>query len=88
VKGKREPARVYALLDTKDRDRAEEVQTFAEGVSRFRAQDWEAARAAFGACLQMRQSDGPASWYLTRIDHLAAHPPDADWDGVSVMETK
>ncbi|MFA6109228.1 MAG: adenylate/guanylate cyclase domain-containing protein [Candidatus Latescibacterota bacterium] len=90
VKGKREAVRIFEVHGLS----AETVgfhpldAAFAEGLRCFRARDWEGARRCFDACRQLRPEDGPTLYYLRLIEALAATPPPADWDGVSVMEHK
>ncbi len=82
VKGKIEPTRVYELR------RKAASGDFAVGVDAYRRQDWNAAEAAFRACLESDPSETPATVYLDRVTQLRATAPPADWDGVWVFETK
>ena len=82
VKGKEEPTRVFEL-------RASAAPAdFEAGVAAYRSQNWDAAEAAFQACLKVDPDDTPSMVYLDRVAHLRAAPPPTDWDGVWVFDTK
>ena len=61
---------------------------YAEALAAYRAARWDEARAAFNSALEIFPGDGPSLAMLARIDHLAANPPAADWDGSWQMEHK
>jgi len=90
VKGKRLPVRLFEILGPGDERPAwvELRERFAAGIAAYRRQQWEEALAAFAQVLEARPDDGPAQLYLRRCREMQAHPPEADWDGVTVMETK
>ncbi len=90
VKGKREPVRIYELLDDAPAtgEMAEVIQTFDAGIAFFRAQKWEEARQKFRAVLGVWSEDGPAKAYIEFCNEYEAHPPGADWDGVYTMTHK
>jgi len=91
VAGKLEPVRVYELLglaadmDESDRQR---VQAYEAGLARYRAQEWDAAEAAFRECLAKAPGDRPSQVMLERIAAFRRAPPEAGWDGVWVAATK
>jgi adenylate cyclase len=90
VKGKRLPVRIFEILALGD-DRVawvDVVERFAAGVGAYRQRQWEDAIAKFRRVLEMRADDGPAQFYLQRCREMLPHPPDAQWDGVSVMDVK
>jgi adenylate cyclase len=91
VKGKTQPVGVYEVLDYHDESTfpnlMDVVNQFNDGMAKYRAGRWTAARAAFGQALQHHPGDRLSQIYIQRCDHLEAHPP-ADWDGVWVMEEK
>src|SRR4051794_22426581 len=84
VAGRSGPERVFEVLgcpgglDAATRDLRDR---FAEGLAAYRGGSWDAARAAFTACLAVRPDDGPAAVFLERLTVLAARPPDEAWDG-------
>jgi len=91
VAGRSEPERVFevlgrlGVLDAATRDLRDR---FAEGLAAYRGGSWDAARAAFTACLAVRPDDGPAAVFLERLTVLAARPPDEAWDGVWSLAAK
>ncbi len=91
VAGKLEPVRVYELLglaaDLSEGDR-QRVQAFEAGLARYRAQDWDAAEAAFRECLAVEPKDQPSQVMLERIAAFRKVPPGAEWDGVWVAVSK
>jgi adenylate cyclase len=91
VAGKLEPVRVYELLgvvaDLSEGDR-QRVQAFEAGLARYRAQDWDAAEAAFRECLAIEPKDKPSQVMLERIAAFRQTPPEAGWDGVWVALSK
>ncbi len=86
VKGKNEPTRVFELLASSDGSEA--LEHFHTGLDAYRRQDWDAAEAAFKACLESNPNDPAAAVYLDRVARLRTEPPPKDWDGVWVFETK
>jgi adenylate cyclase len=91
VAGKLETVRVYELLgvadESSDADR-QRVRAYEAGLARYRAQDWDAAEAAFRECLALEPKDSPSLVMLARIAAFRQAPPGAEWDGVWVAETK
>ncbi len=91
VAGKLETVRVYELLglaeELSDADR-QRVQAFEAGLARYRAQDWDAAEAAFRECLAVEPEDQPSQVMLERIAAFRQTPPEAEWDGVWVAVSK
>lgn len=91
VVGKLEPVRVYELLglaaELSDSGK-QRVQTYEAGLARYRAQDWDAAEAAFRECLAIEPQDQPSRVMLERIATFRQVPPEAGWDGVWVALSK
>jgi adenylate cyclase len=91
VAGKLEPVRVFELLRvSSEMNEAGQqlVQTYEAGLAHYRAQDWEAAEAAFLTCLDIAATDRPSQVMLQRIAEFRQTPPAADWDGVWIAATK
>ena len=85
VKGKTEPAVVYELLGLKGdvaQNRLTARDRYEEALAAYRKFDWAAAETALRGVLEVAPGDGPATLLLSRIPHLQAAPPGADWDGV------
>ncbi|ODU01814.1 MAG: adenylate/guanylate cyclase [Thiobacillus sp. SCN 63-1177] len=91
VAGKLETVRVYELLglasELSESDRRR-VQSYEAGLARYRAQDWDAAEAAFRECLAVEPKDQPSQVMLERIAAFRKVPPGAEWDGVWVAVSK
>jgi adenylate cyclase len=92
VKGKDRPVAVYEVMGYHDRetrpDLAAMLDAFDEGLSLYRARDWDAAIARFEAVLGLHAHDTPSSMYIERCRHYREAPPDDDWDGVWVLTEK
>lgn len=92
VKGKNEPVAVFEAMDHLPPGLYPSleavVETFANGVGRYRARDWRGAMRAFGTALDLNPDDTPSRLYLDRCRHYAENPPDEDWDGVWTMTQK
>ncbi|MDP3421554.1 MAG: adenylate/guanylate cyclase domain-containing protein, partial [Thiobacillus sp.] len=91
VAGKLETVRVYELLgmtdELSDADR-QRVLAYEAGLAHYRAQDWDAAEAAFGECLAIEPKDQPSQVMLARVEAFRLKPPGAGWDGVWVALNK
>jgi adenylate cyclase len=61
---------------------------YAEGLTAYRAQQWEQARSAFTAALEAVPGDGPATTLIKRIDYLQHSPPGPGWDGAWRLDAK
>lgn len=91
VAGKLEPVRVYELLGLADEignSIRHAVQAYESGLARYRAQDWDAAEAAFRECLASAPGDTPSQVMLERIAAFRHTPPETGWDGVWVAGSK
>ena len=88
VMGRVEPERVYELLGRPGEGREDLAAAFANGLSCYRKQDWDAAEAAFNECLKLAPDDGPSRAFLERIRAFRENPPPAGWDGVWVAVGK
>jgi adenylate cyclase len=91
VAGKLETVRVFELLgiatELSESDR-QRVQSYEAGLARYRAQDWDAAEAAFRECLAIEPKDQPSQVMLGRIAAFRQALPGAEWDGVWVAVSK
>ena len=92
VKGKTEPVSIYEVLDYHTEasfpNLMEAVLYFRDGLAQYRQGNWQPAIAAFGEVLKLHPSDSLAQVYIERCEHMMAHPPADDWDGVWVMHSK
>ncbi|HVO22748.1 MAG TPA: adenylate/guanylate cyclase domain-containing protein [Candidatus Margulisiibacteriota bacterium] len=90
VKGKRLPVRIFEILGTIDeRERWRPLlHEFNAGLAAYREQRFDDAMFAFAAVLETHPDDGPTQLYIERCRDMLAAPPEPDWDGVTIMETK
>ena len=91
VIGKIEPIRVYELLGYQvdsTANQAELITLFETGLAHYRKQDWDAAEAAFNACLKLFPEDRPSAVFLDRIRTFRQSPLSPDWDGVWIALSK
>ncbi|MFP3947217.1 MAG: CHASE2 domain-containing protein [Longimicrobiales bacterium] len=86
VKGRREPVRVFEVLELADHplptDLDEALDHFESGLRAYRNRDWSLASEYFSAALEIRPDDGPSRLYLDRSRAHIVDPPPADWDFV------
>ncbi len=91
VKGKNEPVAIFEPLGKPAALSAEALEELAQweaALAQVRAQQWDAAQAAIAALAARHPGCGLYALYLERIAHYRAHPPGADWDGVTTFDTK
>ena len=89
VKGKREPARIYALMGDPDRRQDAGFAALADAQARFltayRAGNFGEARTLLGEAEQAAEAFGWTQHYFevmrVRLDRLISEPPES-WDGV------
>ncbi len=91
VPGKTEAKKIFEVLAHKGElsaDLAELLNHYAEGLAAYRAMNWQKARDAFNACLQINPADGPSMALLQRINDYERQPPAENWDGAWVIAHK
>lgn len=88
VAGRSEPERIFELMGRRGQADAEAIRRFEVGLAAYRAQSWDAAEAAFLACLERVPEDRPSRVFLERIAAFRHTPPSADWDGIWVAPGK
>ncbi|MEW6120465.1 MAG: adenylate/guanylate cyclase domain-containing protein [Pseudomonadota bacterium] len=91
VIGKLEPVKVHELIGLTselNETMRSAGQAYETGLAHYRAQDWDAAEAAFRSCLSAMPGDRPAQVMLERIVAFRQSPPQAGWDGVWVAGSK
>ena len=64
------------------------VDAYETGLARYRAEDWDAAEAAFRECLAKAPGDRPSAVMLARVDGFRKAPPGTGWEGVWVAGSK
>jgi adenylate cyclase len=92
VKGKREPAAVFEILDYHNDESFPNLrpclECYRDGLEEYRRRNWDKAQAAFTEASAHNPGDKLCSLYLARIAHMREQPPADDWDGVWVMKNK
>ena len=87
VKGRREPVRIFELVDEKGAatgDQDEFFKNFNEGLDLYRKKEFAKAKEKFDLPL----NDPPSVVFSLRCDEFIKNPPAADWDGVWNFVTK
>jgi adenylate cyclase len=91
VKGKNEPVPIFeplglaAELDDVTRNA---LNQWHQALELVRVQQWDPAEQLLRALHDAYPAVGLYTLYLERIVHFRAHPPGAEWDGVTTFETK
>lgn len=92
VKGKAQPVEVSALLGAKDEAFDPEfvrwLETYEEGVQRFRGRNFKEAKILFARFLEFYPDDQLAKMYLERSLEFEQQPPDESWDAAEVFTSK
>ncbi len=90
VKGKRLPVRIFELMgrDRLPPGRVEAVKRFHQGLSLYKAQDWDRAIRLFEEVKAAEAGIYAAEIYIRRCRELKESPPGPGWDGVFTMTTK
>ena len=91
VQGRAQPVSIHELVGTIGQVASrtiEHVRCYAEGLSRYRTQDWSAAKDAFRSALALEPNDGPSAVMLKRATDYAVTPPGESWDRVYGMRSK
>ncbi|HIA13731.1 MAG TPA: adenylate/guanylate cyclase domain-containing protein [Nitrospirales bacterium] len=92
VKGKTGPVGVYEVLDYHTDETfpnlMDVVGYFRDGMGRYQSGDWTEAIQAFEKALIAHPGDKLSQTYIERCEHLRAHPPEEEWNGVWVMTSK
>ncbi len=91
VKGKEMPVRIYEPLAPKgelDGRMGEVRDLFAEGLARYRRQEWAEAIRSFQQALEISPADGPSKAFVDRCREFMETPPPPSWDGVYRLTSK
>jgi len=92
VKGKTKPVEISALLGERteplDPELLRWLETYEEGLRKFRARDFANAKADFAGFLEVYPNDKLASMYLDRAREYEKSPPPEAWDGSDVFTKK
>jgi adenylate cyclase len=91
VVGKGKPAAVYEVLGktTEFQPRPPWLETFARGLEHFAKRELDASEIMFKQTIEMRGGkDGPAQFYLQRIERERTKPDTSVWDGTVRLQEK
>jgi adenylate cyclase len=92
VKGKTQPVDVYTVLGPKDGGIDPQLlkwmETYEEGMARFRDRDFTRAKILFSQFLEFYPEDSLAKMYLERALEYEQQPPDEAWNAVEVFKKK
>lgn len=89
--GQSQPQTVYEVMGRKDVVAPQQTLVgarYAAGLTAYREQRWDEARAAFAAALEAAPDDGPSIAMLARVTDLKQNPPPENWDGSWRMKYK
>lgn len=90
VKGKKEPTRIYELVDRRNAGKNPDcrfIDDYQAALSLYRKGDWKEAGARFEALAQGPIADPASRVMLERCRYLMANPP-KQWDGILTLEVK
>jgi len=92
VKGKTKPVDVFTLVgarhDDVDPQLLKWLESYEEGLEKFRARDFTEAKILFSRFLEFYPDDLLAKMYLDRALEYEQQPPDEAWDAVEVFKKK
>src|SRR3982751_1188836 len=92
VKGKSEPADVFSIVDARNPNLDHELliwlETYEEGIRKFRDREFTQAKILFSRFLEFYPDDSLAKMYLERSLEYEQAPPDEEWNAVEVFEKK
>jgi adenylate cyclase len=92
VKGKTEPVDIFTLIgarsDSIDVQLLKWLESYEEGIEKFRERDFNQAKILFSRFLEFYPDDFLAKMYLDRALEYEQQPPDDAWNAVEVFEKK
>ena len=92
VKGKTEPVDVFTIVEARDSNPDQELliwlETYEEGIRKFRDRDFTQSKILFSRFLEFYPEDLLAKMYLERSLEYEQTPPDQEWNAVEVFEKK
>jgi adenylate cyclase len=92
VKGKTKPADIFTFIGARNEEVDPEflkwLETYEEGLEKFRARDFTEAKILFSRFLEFYPDDLLAKMYLDRALEYEQAPPDEAWGAVEVFEKK
>jgi adenylate cyclase len=92
VKGKSKPVDVFTFVGSRNEEVDPEflkwLETYEEGLEKFRARDFKEAKILFSRFLEFYPDDLLAKMYLDRALEYEQAPPDEAWAAIEVFEKK
>jgi adenylate cyclase len=92
VKGKSKPVDVFTFVGARHEEIDPELlrwlDTYEDGLEKFRARDFTQAKILFSRFLEFYPDDFLAKMYLDRALEYEQAPPDEPWEAVEVFEKK
>ena len=92
VKGKTKPVDVFTFIGSRNDDVDPELlkwlESYEEGLEKFRARDFTQAKILFSRFLEFYPDDLLAKMYLSRSLEYERTPPDGAWEAVEVFQKK
>jgi adenylate cyclase len=91
VKGKDKPVAIYqpiTLASEASKALLDEVKLFHEVRRLYRRQDWDQAELQLMNLQRIAPGTALYGIYKERVDYFRKNPPNAEWDGVFVFQTK
>jgi adenylate cyclase len=88
VKGKKEPTRIYELIDKHiNLNRTDWIDSYEEALELYRKGEWKKAAHQFEILSTEPVNDPAAKVMLDRCNYLIKNPPEI-WDGILTLEVK
>ncbi|MFK7971205.1 MAG: tetratricopeptide repeat protein [Bacteroidia bacterium] len=92
VQGKEKPIGIYECMDGDDASildmKLANLPTFQSGIEAYLNGDIAAAKSAFTRVLDKHPEDGPARYFLNRVEKLGQQGVAENWTGVLTMDEK
>jgi adenylate cyclase len=92
VKGKSKPVDISTFIGARNEEVDPEflkwLETYEEGLEKFRARDFTEAKILFSRFLEFYPDDLLAKMYVNRTLEYEQAPPDEAWEAVEVFEKK
>jgi hypothetical protein len=92
VKGKTKPVDVFTFVGARDEMVDPEflkwLETYEEGLEKFRSRDFTQGKILFSRFLEFYPDDVLAKMYLERALEYEQAPPDEAWEAVEVFQKK
>ncbi|PYK73722.1 MAG: hypothetical protein DME42_06310, partial [Verrucomicrobia bacterium] len=86
------PVDVFTIVGTRDHNIDQQLliwlETYEEGIRKFRDRDFTQAKILFSRFLEFYPEDSLAKMYLERSLEYEQAPPDEAWNAVEVFERK